>query len=239
MASGCRLIFGTGGRIAAAWREPRDVRSGRRSPNRSGSAGGSDDRDGRSGKAFGDDLAGLRLGGRGVAAVLVWRLAQFSDLVEVVKLFERVILDLSDPLAGHVEIPADLVERPWVLAVEAVAQLEYATLAIAEPLQRVSQRLAGEDLGGALVGRLGLFVGDELTELRFFLITDRLFERDRSLRGALDRPTAPSCAAQNSPTPRSHGGTDARYASNSPDAPPPTRHPTRCRSAVWESELVP
>ena len=51
-------------------------------------------------------------------------------------------------------------------------------------------------------------------------------------------PTAPSCAAPTSPTPRSHGGTDARYASNSPDPTAPHDRATRCRFAVWESELT-
>jgi len=32
-----------------------------------------------------------------------------------------------------------------------------------------------------------LFVGDELAELGLLLVTDRLLERDRRLRGALDR----------------------------------------------------
>src|SRR6185312_17526040 len=42
-------------------------------------------------------------------------------------------------------------------------------------------------LRGALVRRLGTLVGDELAELGLLLVTDRLLERDRRLRGALDR----------------------------------------------------
>ena len=81
----------------------------------------------------------------------------------------------------------DLVERARVLPAEPVAQLEDAALAVGEVLQRLAQRLLGEDLGGALVGRLGALVGDELAELRLLLVADRLLERDRGLRRALDR----------------------------------------------------
>ncbi len=74
-----------------------------------------------------------------------------------------------------------------MLAAEAVAQLEHAALAVGEVLQRLAQRLLGEDLRGALVRRLGPLVGDELAELGLLLVADRLLERDRGLRGALDR----------------------------------------------------
>ena len=45
----------------------------------------------------------------------------------------------------------------------------------------------GQDLHGALAGRLGLLVGDELAELGLVLVANRLLERDRRLRAALDR----------------------------------------------------
>src|SRR5690606_26550205 len=45
----------------------------------------------------------------------------------------------------------------------------------------------GQQVGSAIEGRLGLLVGDELAELGLFLVTDRLLQRDRGLRGALDR----------------------------------------------------
>ena len=74
-----------------------------------------------------------------------------------------------------------------MLAAKAVAKLEHAPLAIGEVLERLAQRLLGEDLGGALVRGLGPLVGDELAELRLLLVADRLLQRDRRLRGALDR----------------------------------------------------
>jgi hypothetical protein len=113
--------------------------------------------------------------------------AELLGLREGLQLLERLVLDLADALARHVERAADLVERAGVLAAQAVAQLEDAALAVGEVLQRLAQRLLREDLGGALVRRLGPLVGDELAELGLLLVADRLLERDRRLRGALDR----------------------------------------------------
>src|SRR5688500_1414201 len=119
--------------------------------------------------------------------------AQLGDVAELLRLgerlelLERLVLDLADPLAGHVERAAHLVERARVLAAQAVAQLEHAALAVGQVLQRLAERLLREDLGGALVRRLGALVGDELAELRLLLVADRLLEADRRLRGALDR----------------------------------------------------
>src|SRR5829696_3333697 len=106
--------------------------------------------------------------------------AELLGLRERLQLLQRLVLDLADALARHVE-------RARVLAAEPVAQLEHAPLAVGEVLQRLAQRLLGEDLGGALVRRLGPLVGDELAELGLLLVADRLLERDRRLRGALDR----------------------------------------------------
>ena len=80
-----------------------------------------------------------------------------------------------------------LVERARVLAAQSVAQLEHAALAVGQVLERLAERFLREDLGGAVVGRLGALVGDELAELRLLLVADRLLQRDRRLSGALDR----------------------------------------------------
>src|SRR4051812_5890204 len=114
-------------------------------------------------------------------------IAELLGLREGLQLLERLVLDLADALARDVERAPDLVEGPGVLPAQAVAQLEHAPLAIGEVLQRLAQRLLGEDLGGALVGRLGPLIGDELAELGLLLVADRLLEGDRRLRGSLDR----------------------------------------------------
>src|SRR5829696_1578626 len=113
--------------------------------------------------------------------------AELLGLRERLELLERLVLDLADALARHVERAPDLVERARVLPAQAVAELEHPPLAVGEVLQRLAQRLLGEDLGGALVGRLGPLVGDELAELGLLLVADRLLERDGGLRRALDR----------------------------------------------------
>src|SRR5919197_5835019 len=113
--------------------------------------------------------------------------AQLLRLGEALELLERLVLDLADALARDVERPPDLVERARVLAAEAVPQLEHAALAVGEVLQRLAERLLGEDLRRALVRGLRALVGDELAELGLLLVADRLLERDRRLGGALDR----------------------------------------------------
>src|SRR4051794_35468605 len=121
-----------------------------------------------------------------------WR-AELCDVAELLRLGERLqllqrlVLDLADALARHVERAAHLVERARVLAAEPVAQLQHAALAVAQVLQRLAERFLGEDLRRTLVRRLGALVGDELAELRLLLVADRLLERNRGLGGALDR----------------------------------------------------
>src|SRR6476469_10689929 len=75
-------------------------------------------------------------------------LAQFLGLAQALELFEALVLDLADPLAGDVEGATDLVQRAGVLAPEAGAQLQDATLAVGEVLQRFLQRLFGQQVRG-------------------------------------------------------------------------------------------
>src|SRR4051794_7466094 len=67
--------------------------------------------------------------------------AEFLGLRERLQLLQRLVLDLADPLARHVERAADLVQRAGMLAAEAVAQLEHPTFAVGEVLQRLAQGL--------------------------------------------------------------------------------------------------
>src|SRR3954470_18557885 len=91
--------------------------------------------------------------------------AELLGLREGLQLLERLVLDLADALARDVERAVHLVQRAGVPPAEPVAELEHAALAVGEVLQRLAQRLLGQDLRGALVRRLGALVGDELAEL--------------------------------------------------------------------------
>ena len=74
-----------------------------------------------------------------------------------------------------------------MLAAEPVAELEHAALAVGEVLERLLQRLFGQQVRRPVERGLGLLVGDELAELGLLLVADRLLQRDRGLGGALDR----------------------------------------------------
>ena len=50
----------------------------------------------------------------------------------VAQLAQRLRLDLADPLAGHVELPADLLEGPRPAVFQPEPELEYASLATRE-----------------------------------------------------------------------------------------------------------
>ena len=100
-----------------------------------------------------------------------------SDWFSIWRIRSRVTLNVAP----------DLVQRARRLAAEAVAKLEYAPFAAGEVLKRVSQGFIGQDRHGALVGRLGLVVGDELAELGLLLVADRFLERDRRSRVELYR----------------------------------------------------
>src|SRR6201991_3521250 len=126
-------------------------------------------------------------GAEGMSALPLSDVAKLLSLGEALQLLQRLVLDLPDALARHVERAPDLVERARVLPAEAVAELEDAPLAVGEGLQRLAKGFLGEDLRRALVRRLRALVGDELAELRLLLVADRLLERDRGLGGTLDR----------------------------------------------------
>ena len=84
------------------------------------------------------------------------------------------------------KVAADLVERARLLAVEAVAQLEHAPLAVRERLQDRAKRLVAQRLLGHLVRQRRSLVGEEVPELGLVLVADRLLERDRRLRAPAD-----------------------------------------------------
>src|ERR1700761_8011311 len=113
----------------------------------------------------GPATAGERLTGGRRPKGLLGHVPKLLRLCERLKLLQRLVLDLADPLARHVERAAGLIERARVLAAQPIAELQHAALPVAEVLERFAQSLLGEDLRGPLVRRLGPLVGDELPEL--------------------------------------------------------------------------
>src|SRR4051812_18667185 len=98
-------------------------------------------------------------------AVSLCDVAQLRCESEGAELFQALVLDLPDPLARHVERPADLVQRPGLLAVEPVAQLEDAPLAVRERLEDRAQRFVPQRLLSLLVRQRHRLVGEEVPEL--------------------------------------------------------------------------
>src|SRR5439155_4177442 len=120
--------------------------------------------------------APLGQGRRGAARrALTRRLRDVPELLslgEGAKLFQRLILDLPDALAGDAERAADLVERARCLAVQPEAHLEHAAFALAEHLEGAGERLVPQRQRRLLVGK-GLRLGlDEVPELRLLVVAD-------------------------------------------------------------------
>src|SRR5438094_1003348 len=92
-----------------------------------------------------------------LTAALGGDVLQRLGFCERAQLLQALVLDLPDPLARDVERPADLVQRPWVLAVEPVTELEHAALARREAAEHAPQRrLAQLHLGDLVRQRLVL-----------------------------------------------------------------------------------
>src|SRR5439155_380720 len=112
--------------------------------------------------------------------------AELRRLGEGAQLLQALVLDLPDPLACDVERPPHLVERPRMLAVQPVAQLEHAALAVREHPEDLLQRLLAERGLGRLVRQRLRLVEQEVAELGLFLVADRLLERDDEAEVRLD-----------------------------------------------------
>src|SRR5215211_2345610 len=74
----------------------------------------------RPSRGTGRRRTGERLGG----------VPQPLGLGEPLELLERVVLDLTDPLASHPEGPADLLQGPGLVALQPVAHLDHLALAL-------------------------------------------------------------------------------------------------------------
>src|SRR5438445_2239417 len=96
---------------------------------------------------------------------------------------ERLSLELTDALAGQVELVADRLERPR-LALEAEAQLEDPPLPLGQRVERTPDALAAERLLGLLERVRGLAIREEVAELALVVRADRLVQRHGGVGGA-------------------------------------------------------
>src|SRR6185437_10067387 len=112
-------------------------------------------------------------------------LAQHLRAARVTQLGQRLGFDLPDPLAGHAELPADLLQRPRMAVGQAEPQLDDALLADAEVVQDLLELVLQHDERGRLHGHDRVRVLDEVPEVGVFLADGRL-QRYRLLGDALD-----------------------------------------------------
>src|SRR4051794_11502363 len=82
------------------------------------------------------------------------------------QLAQRLGLDLADPLAGDVELLADLLEGPGAAVLEAEAELQDAALAAGQRVEHCLHLLLEQLVGGRLGGGEGPAVLDEVAEVR-------------------------------------------------------------------------
>ena len=111
--------------------------------------------------------------------LLLQEVLQLARAGWVAQLAERLGLDLADPLAGDVELPADLLERPGAAVLEPVAELKDPPLTSVQRVEDGRHLLLEERPRGGLVGgeRGGIF--DEVAEGPVRLLADRRIEGDR------------------------------------------------------------
>src|SRR5260370_1280691 len=108
--------------------------------------------------------------------------AQLARAAWVLELAERLGLDLTDALAGHRELLADLLERVVRIHADAETHAQHALFARGERGENPRRRLAQIGLDRRVERQHGILVLDEIAEVRILLGADRRLEADRLLR---------------------------------------------------------
>src|SRR4029079_8876581 len=85
-------------------------------------------------------------------------------------------LDLTDPLSGHVEVAAHLLEGPAAAVLEAEAQLEDPSLARRETVEDALDLLLEQLVAGGIGRRHAGEVRDEVTQVAVLFLADRRLE---------------------------------------------------------------
>jgi hypothetical protein len=104
----------------------------------------------------------------------------------VAELSEGLILDLPDPLAADVEFGAHFRARPDPIVTETEAESNNPPFAPGEGVEDGCELLFEESIAGGVKGGEGPRVFDEIAKHVVALLTRRLLERDRLLRGPED-----------------------------------------------------
>src|SRR3954469_6208663 len=102
------------------------------------------------------------------------------------ELLQRVVLDLADALARDPEGAADLLQGARLGARQAEAHLDRLALARGQRVKSLANILAAQVLESHVERGLRLLVLHEVAELGVLLLADRLLQRNRQLRHALD-----------------------------------------------------
>src|SRR5688500_7037197 len=76
---------------------------------------------------------------------------QLATPARVFQLLQRLRLDLADSLAGHPEVPADLLQRAGAAVFQAEAHDKHVPFALGQHVQRLVDLLAQADLVCRLV----------------------------------------------------------------------------------------
>src|SRR6476469_1469646 len=100
----------------------------------------------------------------------------------VAQLAQRLGLDLADPLAGDVELLADLLEGPGTPVLEAEPELQHAPFAAGQRVEHRLHLLLEQLVRRGLGRRQRAAVLDEVAEVGVLLLADRGLQRDGLLR---------------------------------------------------------
>src|SRR5206468_5287385 len=97
----------------------------------------------------------------------------------MLKLADRLGLDLADALAGDLENPSYLFKSVCVSVAQAVAKLDNLALAVSQGLEHLLDLVLEHLLGGGADGRFGAVILDEVAEVTVFAFADRPVQADR------------------------------------------------------------
>src|SRR6187455_1265934 len=105
------------------------------------------------------------------------------EIAQRLEALERLALELTDALAGEIELVSDRLERPR-LALEPEAELQDAPLALGKRVERPPDALPAERLLGLVERVRGLAVREEVAALALVVRADRLVQRNGRMGGA-------------------------------------------------------